>query len=361
MPVSPALLLLCAAIPAASAFAPVFSLSAPRHSGFAARVSHVGPTAAGWAGLRGSPALRTAHRATRGGAASMIASTAVGVESLADRVAAAQPGDTIILEKGEYTIEGSLVIDKPLTIKSAPGLGYRDVLIQGEAPERDTEMAASGPATKYNRGAYMIHVTSTDVVIQGVSIFLAKGSPGGSLSAGTASVAICCDDGVVDVRECHLYTDTGAAMVVQGQAATVIVSQCRVGPCGWFAQSKAGYGVLARRGGHASVLNSDFYQLSQSGVVAYQAASTAYVNRCSIGPTLLSAVAAEGMRVELQAKDLVITDIYWREVAEFDGGEVVFLDGGVEASKSNDFKPGNTVCRPEKPDGSDSDMPYMVV
>ncbi|KAJ1469062.1 hypothetical protein T484DRAFT_1754710 [Baffinella frigidus] len=99
MPVSPALLLLCAAIPAASAFAPVFSLSAPRHSGFAARVSHVGPTAAGWAGLRGSPALRTAHRATRGGAASMIASTAVGVESLADRVAAAQPGDTIILEK----------------------------------------------------------------------------------------------------------------------------------------------------------------------------------------------------------------------------------------------------------------------
>lgn len=103
-----------------------------------------------------------------------------------------------------------------------------------------------------------------------------------------------------------MYTDTGAAVVVQGASGAAIVAQCRLGPCGWWAQSKAGYAVLTRQGGHASVLNSDLYRLSQSGVVAYQGSSSAYVNRCRIGPCLLSAVAAEGTRVELQASCSVL-------------------------------------------------------
>jgi hypothetical protein len=191
---------------------------------------------------------------------------------------------------------------------------------------------------------------------------MAGGSTTSGLSAGTASIAVCVDGGSINIRNCHLYTDTGAAVVVQGTSASAIIAQSRMGPCGWFAQSKAGYAVLTRNGGHASVLNSDLYMLSQSGVVAYQSASTAYVNRCTIGPCLLSAIAAEGMRVELQAKDVNVVDIKWREVAEFDGGEVVFLDeAGKQEEKSYESK--NSKCRPARKARADEggDMPGIGV
>jgi hypothetical protein len=126
MRASSTLLLLCAAIPAASAFAPMFSLSAPRYCVSAARISPAHPTAAGWACLRAPPALRTSQRAAQGGAASMIASDAVGTGSLADRVAAAQPGDTITLEKvGSETTSGAPTpIGSVLVNRSRSSAGY---------------------------------------------------------------------------------------------------------------------------------------------------------------------------------------------------------------------------------------------
>lgn len=139
-------------------------------------------------------------------------------------------------------------------------------------------------------------------------------------------------------ERCEITTETSTAIFCSGRLTTVKVDTSVVGPNGWDCESASGYGVCVFREAYGEVINSDIWRQAQSGVIAFNEGSTALVVSCDIGPCLLGGIAAEGQRATLTAKDVTMRDfdpvsgkyvsrIEWREVAQFDGGEVIFKDG----------------------------------
>lgn len=253
----------------------------------------------------------TLRQTTNTGLCSVRAS--VSTESLADMIEAAEPGDTILLGKGTYDLGGAmLTLDKEITIAAEPGVDRDEVLITGTAP---TDA----------RG--MMFMVTSKVTIRGVHIHHAGGSVGGTLSSGVGSICIFVNEpGKLELEEVKITTETSTALLCSGQQAAVEVNTCRVGPCGWDVESSAGYGICIFRGAHGTVYNTDVWRVGQSGIIAFYEGSSALCVDCDVGPCQLGGIAAEGQRAELRAKRVHLHDIEWKQVAEYDGGEVVFLD-----------------------------------
>jgi len=236
----------------------------------------------------------------------------VTTESLEDMVAAAEPGDTILLPKGTYELSETLRIDKDITIAAEEGVARNDVLITGSAP---TDA----------RG--ILCMVTSKAKFKGVKVHHAGGSVGGTLSSGKGSICFFVNEpGSLELDDCLVTTETSTAVMASGGQASVLVNTCTIGPCGWDCESAAGYGVCIFRGAHGTVLNTDVYRVGQSGIIAFYEESTALAVACDVGPCQLGGIAAEGQRAVLKAKDVHLHDIEWKQVAEYDGGEVVFLD-----------------------------------
>jgi hypothetical protein len=123
--------------------------------------------------------------------------------------------------------------------------------------------------------------------------------------------------GALEMSKCHVSADLSGGVHSKGERGHVIVSESRIGPCGWVPtrpMSKFGYGVLARDGGTAQVLNCDVSLVCQTGVACAGAGASAYVSRCKIGPCGLSGLASEGMGVVMKAKNLDIWECKFEAV-----------------------------------------------
>jgi len=232
---------------------------------------------------------------------------------LASRVAAAATGDTIVLEKGTYWLEKTLVIDKQLTLTSAEGLGYRDVMIQGNAPMRVVESGLIFcTGMKANEA----------VVIRGVSVYYREGLG----VAKTSCIRV--EHGSVDVRECHLYADMGAGLSVDGREGYALVQQSRIGPCCWNTNGgRLAYGLVADLGGHLRVYNSEVSHCFKSGIACGAGGITeGFVSGCRIRACGISAIAAEGIATVVEVEKCEFGVCKIDPMAEFGGGKCIFLD-----------------------------------
>jgi len=167
-----------------------------------------------------------------------------------------------------------------------------------------------------------------EIKFRGIRVDHTGGSEIGTLSNGLGSICFSIGAGAkVLFEECEIITETSTAIFCSGRLTEVKVDTCVIGPNGWDCESASGYGVCIFREAYGEVINSDIFRQAQSGVIAFNEGSTALVVESEVGPCLLGGIAAEGQRATLTAKDVTINGIEWREVAQFDGGEVLFEDG----------------------------------
>ena len=136
--------------------------------------------------------------------------------------------------------------------------------------------------------------------------------------------------GALEMSKCHVSSDFGSGVHIHGERGHAIVSECRIGPCGWVTStplSKFGYGVIAKEGGKVQVLNSEVSLVSKTGVACSGDSATAYVNSARIGPCIVSGIASEGMGVVMKAKNLDLWECKFEPASVFGGGQIDYLDG----------------------------------
>jgi len=313
----------------------------PAAMGFQAAVGSLAPSAAGRVSLPlrapwAVPSSRHARLSARRMCPQPSAVNVAMAASLVDMVAAAAPGDTITLEKGVYTLDKQLKIDKDLTVQAAANCGWGDVVITAAAPTDQGHFGGRKDPTclgiMFNIQGYIPEDSSPptlpEITFRGIKVVHTSGSTSGTLSNGLGSICMAIGQGArVTFERCEIVTETSTAVFCSGRMSEVKVDTCVIGPNGWDTESSSGYGVCIFREAYGEVINSDVWRQAQSGVISFNEGSTALVVECEVGPCLLGGIAAEGQRATLTAKDVTIKDIEWREVAQFDGGEVIFDDG----------------------------------
>lgn len=234
--------------------------------------------------------------------------TSVGTQTFQTMVDDAEAGSTIILKKGTYQVEGTLRINKALTIQAESGCAVEDVVITGTAP--------------VDKKGVLMEITK-NVKLLGLTVRHMGGSPTMTLSTGVGSVCINIkEEGFLHIEDCEVTTETSAAIVANGRGARLYCDSCTVGPCGWDCDSVSGYGICVFAGGYGEVLNTDVWRVSQSGIVAFFPDSVCTAMLCDIGPSQLVAVSAEGGNSRFLARKCTLTDSEWKHCAEYDGGEV---------------------------------------